>query len=737
MSVNEQTSASSLDATQSTAEQESSPTIIQEKRSSSLTDAEILELLELKESMKRKAAGFDEDQPDTSAQSAPKRQKIDGECVETSENPFLAAASGSNQLMLTDKMRKMKSLIAEAISREFPDYKWVSIIINMPGLGMPGGRSMPVNIFTSDAKNAAALALSWGEQIIPQLCNVVVKRWGGQKAVSQLFLQAHPKGSGDPFEGMDWAYTKTFAALSKGEGITNVVAHCADPNNQSCHLHVLYGYTSSAFNGTQLAKALTCGQLKPWNVDKHVCSDPALALMNHMEPRTTGVWLGATNLGLGRLAKMVYDSLKAANISDIPEDAPGAAIEDEVDPSIQGFLAPTGSQTSGFTSYQVDNLLSSKTEKFAAKLDLIYYHIERSRMEAYSLSCWYDYCTKLPRNEKMTLLKLTQYEKELVLNALQWYGRDKIQVPFIKTALLPCDYAIEDVSSVMEIILHDDSENTTWEAIYYKVITVLEGRGTCKRNTLWIYGPSNFGKSSVFVDGLSWLGPIARFSLNKVSEFQFGNLTHPHVMAVSDDPSGCVVEPTWPTLKAIFAGQSTDANEKYDKQAKTYPAPVMCCSNSPTIDLQPAKTLDVEAFNNRMLHINLGSVPCLPECVSRQAQHLLWKWAFFCYDKVKSSDAERSIAEFITMLHHVQTFMLFVYRLSPSLQPQVCSLYNSKTTDFLSSVGQHYPPKVERHPSTTDEEEGDSGLRSGDEGESCDPDFICDPGLSIEHANEP
>lgn len=736
MNVNGPTSLSLQDAPPSTEGHASSCTTPLEKPSSSLTEEEISELLALRESMKRKAAGSEEEAQDTSVQSAPKRQKIDGECAETSENPFLVAASGSHP-QLTENMRKMKSLIADAIAKEFPDYRWVSIVVSMAGLGMPGGRNVPVNIFTSDAKNAAPLALSWGEQILPQVAGVVIKKWGGIKAVAQLFLGKHPKGSGDPLESMDWAYTKTFAALNKGEGVTNVVAHCADPTNQSCHLHILYGFTSSSFNGTQMAKALTCGQLKPWAVDKHVCSDPALALMNHMEPRTTGVWLGSTNLGLSRLAKQVYDSLKAANISDVPEDEPGATIEDELDASLVGFLAPEGSQTSSFTAYQVDNLLSSKTEKFASKLNLINYHIEKSNMETYSLSFWYDYVNDLPETERLYLLHLTLYQKELVQNALAWYGRTRIKRPFIETALLPCPYLIEDVSSVMEILLHDDTDNTTWEAIYYKVITVLNARATVKRNTLWIYGPSNFGKSSVFVDGLSWLGPMARFSLNRVSEFQFGNLTHPHVLAVCDDPSGIVVEPTWPTLKAIFAGQSTDANEKYDKQAKTYPAPVMICSNAPTIELHPAKTLDVDAFNNRILHINLGSVPCLPECASTKAQHLLWKWAFFCFHQVRSMDAERSIKEFSTMLHHIETFMLFVFRLNPSLQPQVYSLYNAKTTAFLSSVGCQHHQEMEGSCATTMEEEADLGLRSGDEGEFCDPGFLCDSGLSIEQLNEP
>lgn len=737
MSASELDSESSQEQQTSMANPESSSTPQSAQQLLSLQEDELMELLKLREDMKRKAAGLCQEPQDTSAESAPKRQKIDGDSQSISDNPFLAAISGSSA-HLCPKMKNMKTQIQAVLQTQFPDYKWVSIVVNMPGMGMPGGRQMPVNIFTSDTKNAAPLALSWGEQIIPQIATVAVKKWGGQKAVAQLFANAHPKGSGDPFEGMDWAYTKTFAALNKGEGITNVCAHSTDGKNGDCHLHVLYGYTSSAFNGTQLAKAMTAGQLKPWRVDKHMCSDPALALMNHMEPRTTGVWLGATNIHLAKLAKQVYDSLKAANLSDVPEDEEGTAIEDEVDQSLVGFLAPVGSQTSNFMAYQVDNLLSSKTEKFASKLQLINSHIERSNMETYSMSCWNDYINTLPGAEKINMLYITCYQKDLVLNALQWYGRTRAAMTFYELALLPAKYSIEEVSSVMEILLHDDLETTVWQEIYYKVMTIINARAKEKRNTLWIYGPSNFGKSSVFVEGLSWLGPIARFSLNKVSEFQFGNLTHPHVLSVCDDPSGIVVEPTWPVLKAIFAGQSTDVNEKYEKQARTYPAPVMICSNHPTIELQPPKTLDVEAFNNRILHINLGNAPCLPECCNRDAQHLLWKWAFVCFEKVKSHDKERSLKEFMLILHDVQAFMMFVSRLNPNLLPQVSSLYESKTIAFLAPVDKPKSTQLERSAPTQDDEEDDHCIRSGDEqGEFCDPGFLLPVGFSIEHAEEP
>lgn len=737
MSASELDSQLLLEPQTSMENQESSSTTVNTQLLNSLPEEELLELLKLRESTKRKAAGSNNENQDTSAESATKRQKRDGESAELSDNPFLAAISGSS-LQLCPKMKSMRTQIQEVIQSQFPDYRWVSIVINMPGMGMPGGRQMPVNIFTSDTKNAAPLTISWGEQIIPQISALAVKKWGGQKAVAQLFANAHPKGSGDAYEGMDWAYTKTFAALNKGEGVTNVCAHSIDSTNTDCHLHVLYGYTSSAFNGTQLAKALTAGQLKPWRVDKHMCSDPALALMNHMEPRTTGVWLGSTNIHLAKLAKQIYDSLKAANITDIPEVEGGTPIEDEVDASLAGFLAPMGSQTLGFTSYQVDNLLSSKTEKFAAKLNWINSHIARSNMETYSLPHWDDYISKLEGAEHINLLHLTCYQKDLIQNALKWYGLRKTNQKAYDLALIPTNYNIEEASSVMEIIMFDDLESVVWEEIYFKVISVIDAKCKDKRNTLWIYGPSNFGKSSVFVDGLSWLGPRARFNINKVTDFQFGNLAHPHSLAVCDDPSGIVIEAIWPTLKAIFAGQSTDVNEKYLTQAKTYPAPVIICSNHPTIDLHPPKTLDVEAFNNRILHINLGTHPCLPECCNGRAQHLLWKWAFVCFEKVKSNDPDRSCKEFVLMLHNIQAFMLFVSRLNPKLLPQVSSLYESKISAFLAPVDNTKPAQLERSVPTTYEEEDDNSLRSGDEqGEFCDPGFLLATGLPIERAEEP
>lgn len=670
------------------------------------------QLLQLEKNMmkRQRNAGLTEDDQDSSAESASKKQREDGEEMTLTENPFLNATFGYENL--TQQMTKMRAMVAEAIQKNFPNHKWAILIINMPGIGLKNHREPPVSVFNTDAKNAQPLAVAWGSQIAPQIASNVIKRWGSQKPVRDALDARFVKGSGDALEGIGWSYTKTFAALNKGEGVTNVVIHSTDNDNTDCHVHVLYGYEGAAFNGTQMAKSLTANQLKPWTIIKRKCQDPALALMNHMEPRETGVWMGSNSMPLSRLAKMVYDTCKLYKVVDVPEQATihEEIIEDEIDSAAAGFLAPMGSSGSHFNSYQVDNLCSSKTAKFKAKLDYIENVINRNKLETYSMACWLDMLDGLEETEQTYFRHMTLYQESLVRMALSNLGRKRAKRKPSEVACDSCSYKVEDVATVLDIV-NCDRSHSTWEGVYFKVINVIENKFQTKKNTLWIYGPSNFGKSSVFVRGLSWIGPIARFPLTKVGDFQFGNLTHPHSLSVCDDPSGVVIEAQWPILKAIFAGQSTDANEKYERQAKTFPAPVMICSNSPTIDLYPDKVLDRAAFNNRMLHIDLGKDPCLPDCCTDDAQELLWKWAFYCFKACYySANIDRSFTEFDHSLHDINAFMSFISRLNPNLPSQVSSFSTAKANCFLTPINTSEHSTLERSTSTTSNQEDNNSI---------------------------
>lgn len=688
----------------------------------------------------KRAAGSTEEDEDSSASSARKKPREDGETALTSDNEFLSSPVGGNlNITLVSEYREMQKKIQAAIETQFPNYKWVSIIIRMPALCMQKGRRPPCNLFTTDAARATPLAISWGDQLPMPICIQTIKKWCSMKTVRDGLDQKYKKGFGDPMEGSGWAYTKAFSGISKGMGVTNVVMHTADDANNSVHLHVLHGFSGESFNGTQMAKALTQPQLHPFTITKHRCRNPGLALMNHMEPRSTGVWLGSNTLSMVNLAQKVYESIKLRNAGPVPEWAPmdnEDALEDEPDEDTAAFLAQLGHTGSTSEGYQVDNICSSKLDKFNSKQQQIFKILDMHPLVTYSLEEFGEMVQQLAPPAGIYFEHMLLYQKEFVQKALDKYTFTLMTRPIAVTAIQPAKYSIEDVANVMAVLMYDTGDETSesyWEVIYFQVISVLTKKHlNLKKNTVWISGPTNYGKSTVFIRGLQWIGPIAMFQLAATGDFQFGTLTYPHVLAVSDDPSGVVLEPIWPALKCVFGGERFSANEKYARKALAYASPVLICSNHERLEIHPARQVDIDAFNSRILYLKLGPGTHLPKLDRIEGQQLLWKWAFVCAERASTAyDYQRSSEEFYTMLRHVPSFMAFVSRICPGLSKSLSSEYESIRNAFFAAPPPHDTSMEGDQFAQVDEEDNNS-LRPGT-GHPIqhNDDFICDIDATI------
>lgn len=384
---------------------------------------------------------------------------------------------------------------------------------------------------------------------------------------------------------------------------------------KSGHYHILLSFEDNCDNVGQknFYRACTDELLRPMKVIKKVCKNPERAMAYMVEPGPGRSFLGSTDADIVAMCNKERRFMAENKMIDtipFPQDDSMAPVSDALK-----FYDKV---------YSTDHKVKQIADKILTSQDanLIYAHdflatvmislnlsstdLENVQREVYGLPV-----ARCSDHRRLTLFKVLTHQHAGRMLWIMYICKKnrttfKDNIGTVGTTWQPDEYGptMDKVRNMFNAMLRAPD----WFVQLFQVYPILLG-ALGKMNCVYLWGPPDLGKTTVFKKAMLWASPHAYPSMN-TGNFSFSELYFPHVLAIVDDYDPLLdnsASELLKHLKCMCGGEPTVVNVKNKTNCITMVSPVIWLSNEPNFQINILSETHVAALKVRIRRVEMNN----------------------------------------------------------------------------------------------------------------------------------
>lgn len=408
----------------------------------------------------------------------------------------------------------------------------------------------------------------------------------------------------------DVSKLQSFAAKLAGDNrMVAVFFHALGSHAKTpSHYHIIVGHTGP-WSKLNVRNELTSTKFCELGFKRYNIVNIAGTMVHHCQPRPEAQFIGATD---PKLCNLLYTIRRnwIERVGESPKcriyNGVGDLVSDEAAPlQVEGWDMPG---TTGPAVVEVGVSLHKAASKQTVIIDSYKALLRTIPIKIYSVD---QIRASLP---SLIRINRSAYDQLRII-----YCGDKGQkyrMSLMYDAL--CELAIERIDTPIEDMIDEVLKGCTTQEIEEVIEALADGpmkyildlicigavilRKSGKMNCALIHGEKGAGKSTVFLNSLSWLRPHwdTKATPNPMmNQFCFSDLAFPQKLAFIDE-FGIIAKGTHEHYKVLFGGQSLDTDQKYKGRVQTTPCPFIVMSNNTLAQILGAAPEEQAPFEARV-----------------------------------------------------------------------------------------------------------------------------------------
>lgn len=474
---------------------------------------------------------------------------------------------------------------------------------------------------------------------------------------------------------------------------------------RSLHYHILLTFEDDCDNlgAKQFYRTATDEKLKPMKITKKQCNNPIQALCYMAEPGTGRSYMGSTDKDIARLMVKIHRFQNDASLVDsipLPQDSAVAGAFES-----GSFYESTIDDKKEVITWCRD-ILSSKGNSQVDKLEIGVTHMVELGLGATGLKDFRASMYGLPKGRvsplvQRALFKLlfTPHVNEMLWEMYMVRCANKEIIHSLRTIGMTWPSEIvENTIQKFKLQIKMLRPDLPWFIQLFRIYPILFKKFG-KKNTAYIYGKANLGKSRIWKQGLQWITPTC-YPTVAGTQFGFSELAVPHCITIIDDCDPVLDDRATKLLdqvKNMTAGTSTSVDAKYEKNLQTKTSPVIWLSNQPFFIIGCISPDNMEALKSRIDFIEMDSnYPYNDDVYFWETMHQFFMCHLQTVLKEKMTEKPEILAHL--MYKHIQEILEVDYLdnillsfCSPQLRKELTTTQTNWTEGSVHSIYENTP----------------------------------------------